>query len=166
MHQTFARQSDPIQCTSPACIPGLMQRCVLRRGPLSSGDAYLQERTAAYKASLAHSRLPSGHDYPYANIMLGKNFMVHHPFANAPPFHEVSTAWHDVITEMQGARTCYLHCQHSSDTSLILGAFQLFQYYCRIHGCCCHVLSGQNPENNLTIVYQLPLTPLGHAVAC
>ena len=108
---------------------------MLRRGPLSSGDAYLQERTAAYKASLAHSRLPGGHDYPYANITLGKNFLVHHPFSHAPPFHEVSKAWHCIMCQDAGPSfgICYnLAYERSSGTSLILGAFQLLQYYCRV----------------------------------
>jgi len=63
----------------------------LCRGPLSSGDAYLQERTALYKASQTLG-LPAGHDFPFTNIITGKHFASHNPFNINQPFHEVNIA--------------------------------------------------------------------------
>ena len=57
------------------------------RGPLSTGNAYLQQQEALYKANLMQNALTGGHDFPFPNIMLGKHFTGQTLMAQ--PFQEV-----------------------------------------------------------------------------
>ena len=57
------------------------------RGPLSTGNAYLQQQEALYKANLMQNALSGGHDFPFHGLMLGKPFTGQTLMAQ--PFQEV-----------------------------------------------------------------------------
>ena len=56
------------------------------RGPLSTGNAYLQQQEALYKANLMQNAL-NGHDFPFHGLMMGKPFTGQTLLAQ--PFQEV-----------------------------------------------------------------------------
>lgn len=72
---------------SNGCQNGVSALC---RGPLSTGDAYLQGQQALYKAGIGHGGLPGAHDFhTFPSIALNKHFTDHNPFSMAQAFPEV-----------------------------------------------------------------------------
>ena len=73
--------------TSSAFLKAVSALC---RGPLSTGDAYLQGQQALYKAGLGHGGLLGAHDFhTFPSIALNKHFIGHNPFSMAQAFPEV-----------------------------------------------------------------------------
>ena len=116
--------------------PGSQQACapetyaMLYRGPLSTGDAYLQSQTAAYNIKQAQGRMLYGSDYAVANYQMGSELMHHNPFQAAQTLHKVSLAL--IIHSPHALCTLWMRCL----TADILWQSSCLPWTCQLSDLC------------------------------